>query len=88
MPLTRSVISIGAMNNFGLLYVRNNGVKRNFFDARHWFEKAAAGGNAAAMNNLGLIYEQVHGVPLILGHWRPGFSVMHNAVFASVKSSG
>ena len=36
------------MNNLGLLYVRGNRVKRDFFDARHWFEKAAAGGNAAA----------------------------------------
>jgi len=65
-PLDLHEPAIGAMNNFGLLYVRNNGVKRNFFDARHWFEKAAAGGNAAAMNNLGLIYEQVHGVRLIM----------------------
>jgi TPR repeat protein len=38
------------------------GHPHNHAQARHWFQKAAAAGSAAAMHNLGAMHEHGHGV--------------------------
>jgi hypothetical protein len=52
------------MDNLGNLYFSGNGVPKDYVEARKWYEKSAAAGNALAMNNLGFIYENGNGVPV------------------------
>jgi hypothetical protein len=52
------------MNNLGSLYFFGHGVAQDYGQARQWFEKAAAAGNADAMFNLGFMYEHGQGVAL------------------------
>jgi TPR repeat protein len=44
------------------MYRKGWGVKQDDEQARHWYEKAAAGGNVTAMVDLGRIYERGLGV--------------------------
>jgi TPR repeat protein len=46
----------------GNLYLDGHGVAQNYVEARQWFEKAAAQGDANAQNNLGVLYGLGHGV--------------------------
>ena len=46
------------MRNLGALYQNGIGVKQDYTQARHWFEKAAAAGDAVAMRTLGVLYEK------------------------------
>jgi len=46
----------------GLLCLKGRGILPDHAQARHWFQKAAAAGSAAAMHNLGAMYEHGHGV--------------------------
>jgi len=50
------------MNLLGLLCLKGGGIPHDHAQARHWFQKAAAAGSAAAMHNLGAMYEHGHGV--------------------------
>jgi TPR repeat protein len=50
------------MNLLGLLCLKGRGIPHDHAQARHWFQKAAAAGSAAAMHNLGAMYEHGHGV--------------------------
>jgi uncharacterized protein len=43
-------------------YEAGNGVAKNIDEARRWYEKAAAGGDANAMNNLGYLYQAGDGI--------------------------
>ena len=47
----------------GNLYLAGHGVAQNYVEARQWFEKAAAQGDAKAQNNLGTLYGFGQGVP-------------------------
>ena len=49
--------------NLGTMYAEGRGVRQDYAQARHWFEKAAAQGSAEAQYNLGLLYDQGYGVP-------------------------
>ena len=46
------------MRNLGVLYDNGQGVKRDYTQARQWYEKAAAAGDAGAMNTLGSTTEK------------------------------
>jgi TPR repeat protein len=48
--------SADAMYHLGLLLKDGHGVPQDIFQARQWFEKAAALGHAAAMTHLGFLY--------------------------------
>jgi TPR repeat protein len=50
------------MTHLGLLHLQGRGITRDYAQARHWFQKAAAAGSATAMYNLGVMYEHGHGV--------------------------
>jgi TPR repeat protein len=50
------------MLNLGTFYLFGRGVARDYNQARQWYEKSAAMGNAEAMNGLGAIYENGLGV--------------------------
>ena len=41
------------MTSIGLLYDNGQGVPQDYVQAREWYEKAVAAGNAAAMTNIG-----------------------------------
>jgi hypothetical protein len=45
-----------------MLYEKGRGVKRDYAQARSWFEKAAAQGDVIAQINLGMLYEKGWGV--------------------------
>jgi TPR repeat protein len=51
------------MNNLGLLYLRGQGVPRDYAQARKLFEQGIALGDAANMNELGIMYVEGDGVP-------------------------
>jgi TPR repeat protein len=51
------------MYNLGWLYANARGVARNYAEARRWYEKAAAAGDADAMNSIGVLYHNGQGVP-------------------------
>ena len=44
------------------MYEDGRGVAQDYTQARQWYEKAAAAGNAQAMYNLGWLYEHGQGV--------------------------
>jgi TPR repeat protein len=46
------------MTNLGWLYQEGEGVKQDYRQAKNWWEKAAALGQATAMNNLAWLYER------------------------------
>ena len=48
--------------NLGVLYNNGEGVKQDYTQARQWYEKAAAAGDAGAMVNLGYLYGHGDGV--------------------------
>ena len=48
-----SASDAAAMNDLGNHYFNGNGVPKDYAEARKWYEKAAAAGNADAMSNLG-----------------------------------
>ena len=50
------MVSVGYMHEMG------NGVPRDLIEARKWYEKAAAAGNAVGMTNLGNLYLDGRGV--------------------------
>ena len=50
------------MYNMGLLYAKGQGVEVDFVQARQWWDKAAAAGNADAMRDLGSLYREGKGV--------------------------
>lgn len=51
-----------AMTNIGLMYLKGEGVEKNFTTAREWFEKASEYGNDSANYNLALMYQTKLGV--------------------------
>ena len=51
-----------AQSNLGVMYERGEGVRQDYTQARHWYEKAAKQGNAMAQSNLGVMYERGEGV--------------------------
>ena len=51
-----------AMTNIGLMYLKGEGVTKDFTLAREWFEKAALYDNASANYNLALMYQTKIGV--------------------------
>ena len=55
--------STAALTNLGLQYYNGRGVPQDYVQARQWYEKAAAQGNANAQFMLGLIYANGQGVP-------------------------
>lgn len=54
--------NVGAQFYLGDLYYWGKGCSKNFVEARKWYEKAAAGKNAAACGRLGEIYRKGEGV--------------------------
>jgi uncharacterized protein len=44
------------------MYLNGHGVPQDYVQARHWWEQAAAQGNALAQYNLGLVYANGQGV--------------------------
>ena len=53
---------VWAQYNLGLLYAKGQGVRQDYAQARHWWEKAAAQGLPDAMISLGMMYEKGRGV--------------------------
>lgn len=51
-----------AQNFLGVHYLLGLGVKRDFFLARKWYEKAAIAGYPDAQRNLGMMYESGQGL--------------------------
>merc|ERR1719453_902633 len=51
-----------AMNNLGVMYLRDNGVEQNTEKAVELFEQTHAAGNANATFNLGVMYDEGDGV--------------------------
>jgi len=51
-----------AMTNLGLLYLKGEGVEKDYGVAKGWFEKASEYGNDSANYNLGLMYQTSIGV--------------------------
>jgi TPR repeat protein len=47
----------------GEMYFKGLGVPQDYGQARQWWEKEAASGNAWAMYHLGVLYENGWGVP-------------------------
>ena len=66
----RSPTSASSMRQLGYLYDRGIGVSKDYAQARQWYEKAMAAGDAIAMNNLGYMYEAGNGVPKDLNRAR------------------
>ncbi len=52
-----------AMASLGALYANGRGVKRDYQQARQWFERAAAAGDSGGMFDMGILYENGDGVP-------------------------
>jgi len=50
------------MNGLGYLYQHGLGVAQDYQQARQWFEKGAAAGDANAMDNLGVMYQYGQGM--------------------------
>jgi uncharacterized protein len=63
----------GLPANLGVLYANGRGVAQDYGQARQWFEKAAAAGDAEAMNNLGVLYDNGQGVAQDYGQARQWF---------------
>jgi TPR repeat protein len=53
---TKQELSAEDYFNRGMLYENGQGVAQDYEQARQWFEKAAAAGDAPAMSNLGVLY--------------------------------
>jgi len=51
-----------AMANLGLMYLKGEGVTKNFDIAREWFEKGSEFGNDSANYNLALMYQGAIGI--------------------------
>lgn len=51
-----------AMTNLGLMYLKGEGVTKDFTQAREWFERASEYGNDSANYNLALMYQTKLGV--------------------------
>ncbi len=51
-----------AMANLGLMYLKGEGVEKNFTKAKEWFEEAAKYDNDSANYNLALMYQSKIGV--------------------------
>jgi TPR repeat protein len=51
-----------AMANLGLMYLKGEGVEKNFNTAREWFEKSSEYGNDSGNYNLALMYQAKIGV--------------------------
>lgn len=49
-------------NNIGALSFNGQGTRRDFLEARKWYEKGAALGDTMAMSNLGSLYRDGKGV--------------------------
>ena len=58
------------MANIGDLYRIGTGVSQDFAEAKGWYEKAAAVGNAVAMIRLGDIYRYGRGVAISIADAR------------------
>ena len=52
-----------AMANLGLMYLKGEGVDKDFFKAKEWFEKGSSYGNDSANYNLALMYQGAIGIP-------------------------
>jgi TPR repeat protein len=50
------------MTNIGVLYHNGKGVQQDYQQARQWYEKAVAAGDAAAMTYIGVLYHNGNGV--------------------------
>jgi hypothetical protein len=46
-----------------MLYYEGHGVTQDYATARHWWEQAAAQGNAWAQYRLGVLYQKGRGAP-------------------------
>jgi len=51
-----------SQNFLGIHYLLGLGVKRDFVQAKKWYEKAAIAGYPDAQRNLGMMYESGHGL--------------------------
>jgi TPR repeat protein len=51
------------MNNLGLMYMKGEGMPRDYAEARRLFEQGIALGSDACMNGLGALYNEGDGVP-------------------------
>ena len=51
-----------AYYNLGVMYMEGKGVKQDYVEAIHYFEKGAAAGDIRAQNNLGYLYDHGLGV--------------------------
>lgn len=51
-----------AMANLGIMYLKGDGVEKDYTQAREWFEKASRYDNDSANFNLGLMYQTKLGV--------------------------
>jgi Fe-S cluster biogenesis protein NfuA len=75
-----------SMTNIGLLYLKGEGVEKNFDLAREWFEKASEYNNSSAFYNLALIYQTRIGVeenfPKAIDYFRKAIKTGHTkAIF-------
>ena len=52
-----------AENQLGILYFNGRGVRQDYDQARQWYLRAAAQGDANAQCNLGILYYEGEGVP-------------------------
>jgi len=52
-----------AMANLGLMYLKGEGVEKNFVEAKKWFEEASEYDNDSANYNLALMYQGAIGIP-------------------------
>ncbi len=52
-----------AMANLGLMYLKGEGVEKDFIQAKEWFEKGSSYGNDSANYNLALMYQGAIGIP-------------------------
>ncbi len=52
-----------AQNNLGFMYIKGEGVPKDYTEAIKWFKKAAEQGDAVAQVQLGLIYVLDRGIP-------------------------
>ncbi|MEA3288666.1 MAG: NifU family protein [Campylobacterota bacterium] len=51
-----------AMANLGLMYLKGEGVEKDFIKAKEWFEKGSEFGNDSANYNLALMYQSAIGI--------------------------
>ncbi len=67
LPRAATAGHAGAQYNLGVLYNEGLGVKRDYGQAREWYEKAAAASDSEpsslAQYNLGILYYKGQGVP-------------------------